>query len=197
MNFKDLLNALFGPITVTAMLRFIGIGEGIAEGGQIASDLRTFEGHFPIVLLVVTYTTAVLARFANDAYVKTHENAALTSWPAIWAYTSTVFVVLMILFCAEAANFHWWLGSYALLCLANACWNWVAIDAGERRPHVIANLLLFSAFAVTIWLFHDDPISWLYAYGCIAAMWAVKAFQRRKRRTSFRAPTIPALLRSG
>lgn len=61
MNLKELLTSLFGPITVAALLRFLQIGDRVIASPQPIKQIVTPEGHVPILLLIITYSIAVLA----------------------------------------------------------------------------------------------------------------------------------------
>jgi hypothetical protein len=189
MNLKGLLTGLFGPITVAALLRFLQIGDSIIGSAQPLKHLVTPEGHMPIVLLLITYSVAVLARLANDSYVEQHPQTPLTGKAALFAYGSAGCIVLMLLFCLDVKRFPWWLGSYAILCFVNAGWNYVAVAEPESRPHVKWNVVLgfVLMLMVLVSVFWRFSTTWWFIYLTVVGALGIKWWQRRNERQQFLA----------
>lgn len=188
MNLKELLTSLFGPITVAALLRFLQIGDRVIASPQPIKQIVTPEGHVPILLLIITYSIAVLARLANDSYVQEHPQTRLSAKAALFAYGSAGCIVLMLLFCLEIERFPWWLGTYAVLCFINAGWNSVAVIKAERSPHVKWNIVVGLLMMISLFIFWQSSTTWWFIYASIVIALGVKWYQRSSKRTKFVVP---------
>ena len=96
----------------------------------------------PVVMTLATLYVGVLASLANEIFVDRHPQESARSPMALLAYASLLCVLFMFYVAADRAlTWHWWLG-YAALCLVNAAWNGLALDASQRLPHILMNLLV-------------------------------------------------------
>lgn len=136
----DYLGVTFYPLFILGMTRVYLVLDSIPKSGdKIVEAALNPDFHIPLICSIVTLVIAVLAHGTNRKYVSSHPTTRLRSAVALLTFASTACIMLMYLFAVNLQVFSWWLGSYALLCIVNALWNYYAVPETEQWPHVLVN----------------------------------------------------------
>lgn len=175
----DVVTLLFNPIFIIGVTRLYKILDSIREPGHgFFSLLATPEVHLPIVCCLFTMASSVLSHEANKKFLTNNPNAKTTSLSGLLAFATAGCILVMFYFTTDTNTLPLWFGTYAVLCLFNAAWNFVAVTMETRKPHVYANILLFILLFFTAFIVNKP---W-HLYFLLMIILFIKTWQRSKHR---------------
>jgi hypothetical protein len=140
----------------------------------------------PFAMILMTLHIAALSLIANVKLTEKNPEATAFSTPAFLAYASATSLIIMAYFSVSLAFVYWWLGSYAVLCVVNAVWNFVAIESPQANCHVWTNamlsLVIITALIILLNVRFTEGIAFV-SFVFLFVMWmGAKLWQRRQPR---------------
>jgi len=178
-SLKHTLNPGFALLFAVGVERLYKV---LDEKAANLASLSSPEVYVPLTMVLLTLVFGSLSSIANDRYLEAHPDASATSPTALITYASLACALVMFYFSVELAFVRYWLAGYAALCLVNAYWNWRAVEAPHRTPHVVVNLSV-AVILIVLLLFRPalltDPL-WFYVF--LVLLGAVKWWQRSHER---------------
>ncbi|HYC61746.1 MAG TPA: hypothetical protein VEK79_19490 [Thermoanaerobaculia bacterium] len=142
MALKDTLATTFNPLFIVGIPTLFKVLQPFSSAPEVRFDtLLKPDVHIPILLVAFTLASSTLAHTTNRQFVDSCVHAQNNSIVGMLTFATVGCILLMYLFSTNIATTRRWLGSYALLCLFNAAWNYFAVDRATRRPHVLFNLV--------------------------------------------------------
>lgn len=177
----DVLVLVFNPLFIIGVTRLYKILDSLPIITKNMTQIfLAQEVHLPISCCIFSIACAALAHEANRNIITLRPNVGSFSLIGMLSFASAGSILMMFYFVVDIKQLPFWLGSYSLLCVVNAVWNFVAVTPETRLPHVLTNIII--PIIIALVLFADVlSRSWLI-YLLFVCLAMIKVWQRSRPR---------------